>query len=182
MREPRIGPDISKVSFRRTNYLGGHPARPKAIGGGVLTVDRDGIHLTQFMEKTFEFGWAQVAKLAVEGREDVQRRATATRLVAMGLPFAAPKALEASGFVVVTTSTGDAIFESPVGTQELRATLETAIAWVEARGAASRPPTPQAVHRDVAHEIEKLSKLRGDGVLTDAEFEHAKARLLATAD
>jgi hypothetical protein len=180
MRRVRIGPDMPKVSLRRTNYLGGHPKRVKAIGGGVLTFDRDGIRITVLMEKPFEFGWEEVAKLAVEGRDEVQRRVTATRLVAMGLPFAAPQSLASSAFIVVTTSTGDAIFESPTDVQQLRTSLHTAIAWVEQRhGHQRKRASAEAAHQEVADEIARLSKLRADGVLTDAGFEIAKARLLS---
>ena len=41
------------------------------------------------------------------------------------------------------------------------------------------PPTPPAPEADVLAQLEKLGELRASGVLTEAEFESQKARLLA---
>lgn len=40
-------------------------------------------------------------------------------------------------------------------------------------------PPPPAASEDVIAQLERLGKLRDDGVLTDAEFSAQKARLLA---
>jgi hypothetical protein len=41
------------------------------------------------------------------------------------------------------------------------------------------PPAPAAGTDDVIAQLEKLGDLRANGILTDAEFEQQKARLLA---
>lgn len=41
------------------------------------------------------------------------------------------------------------------------------------------PPPPQPASDDLIAQLEKLGDLRANGVLTDAEFEQQKARLLA---
>lgn len=41
------------------------------------------------------------------------------------------------------------------------------------------PPAPAPKEDDVIAQLEKLGQLRANGVLTDAEFESQKARLLA---
>lgn len=41
------------------------------------------------------------------------------------------------------------------------------------------PPTPATATDDVIAQLEKLGDLRANGLLTDAEFEKQKARLLA---
>lgn len=44
---------------------------------------------------------------------------------------------------------------------------------------AAPPPPAPAASEDVIAQLERLGKLRDDGVLTDAEFSAQKARLLA---
>lgn len=46
--------------------------------------------------------------------------------------------------------------------------------------AAPAAPAPAAVHPDLVAELEQLSVLKNTGVLSDAEFTEAKAKLLGT--
>jgi hypothetical protein len=49
----------------------------------------------------------------------------------------------------------------------------------DAQAAAAPPPQPAPAAPDPLEELERLGKLRDQGVLTDAEFEAQKAKILA---
>ena len=54
------------------------------------------------------------------------------------------------------------------------------IAELEAQQAQQQPaPPPQAGQVDMVEQLEKLAKLKEQGILTDAEFEAQKAKVLA---
>ena len=54
------------------------------------------------------------------------------------------------------------------------------IAELEAQQAQEQPaPPPQAGQVDMVEQLEKLAKLKEQGILTDAEFEVQKAKVLA---
>jgi hypothetical protein len=54
------------------------------------------------------------------------------------------------------------------------------IAELEAQQAQQQPaPPPQAGQVDMVEQLEKLAKLKEQGILTDAEFEVQKAKVLA---
>jgi len=54
------------------------------------------------------------------------------------------------------------------------------IAELEAQQAqAQAAPAPQASQVDMVEQLEKLAKLKEEGILTDAEFEVQKAKVLA---
>jgi hypothetical protein len=52
------------------------------------------------------------------------------------------------------------------------------IAELEAQQAQAAPP-PQASQVDMVEQLERLAKLKEQGILTDAEFEVQKAKVLA---
>jgi hypothetical protein len=53
------------------------------------------------------------------------------------------------------------------------------IAELEAQQAQTQAPPPQAPQVDMVEQLEKLAKLKEQGILTDAEFEVQKAKVLA---
>ena len=62
--------------------------------------------------------------------------------------------------------------------QLLRTQIDEAIAAQGPSGTATSPATPQIVATSVADELKKLAELRDSGVLTEAEFDAQKAKLL----
>ena len=175
------GPTLKKFSIAYTNYLGGHPIREKKHNGGVLRFDAEGVHFRGFHE-LFVVPWVDVQELAVEGSEEVQRRVTASRLLTIGVfAFAAKKKAPKNAFVTVATKDGEAIFEcTRTGPHAIRAKLTGAINWVEGRQRAeAAPAVSTAVPASLADELAKLAKLRDDGILTDAEFDAQKVKLLS---
>lgn len=103
-------------------YLGGHPGRDKATTC-TLTVDDDGVR-ARIVRNFLDEPWSAVSALDVEGPDQVQRRVTATRLVATGLFAFAFKKAKRLAYLTVTTDAGEAIFETDAFTpEELRAKL-----------------------------------------------------------
>jgi hypothetical protein len=101
------------------------------------------------------------------------QRVTATRLLATGIFAFAMKKKSKESFLTVTTTRGDAIFHSEKLTpHELRAKL----GWVLAKVGEPSAPAPAAT--STADELKKLAELRDAGVLSDAEFDAQKAKLL----
>jgi len=54
------------------------------------------------------------------------------------------------------------------------------IAALEAQSAQAAPPAPAPAGGDLVSKIKELSQLKDAGALTEAEFEAAKAKLLAS--
>lgn len=108
-------------------YLGGHPDREKPTTATV-TIDDDGVR-ARIVRPFLEIPWAEITGLAVEGPDEVEKRVTATRLLATGIFAFALKKKSKHAYLTVTTETGDVIFETEKMTpQELRARLSPALA------------------------------------------------------
>jgi hypothetical protein len=107
-------------------YLGGHPAREKATTCTV-TLDDDGVR-ARIIKGFLNVPWSEVSAVEVDGPDEVQRRVTATRLMATGLFAFALKKKSKTAYLTITTTQGEAIFETDKMTpQELRAK----VSWVK---------------------------------------------------
>lgn len=109
----------------KTKYLGGHPARSKPTAA-TLTVTDDGVS-AKILRPFLDVPWSEVTHLAVEGPEQVEKRVTATRLLALGVFAFAAKKKQKTAYVTVGTVEGEAIFEVDTTPQELRAKLAWAL-------------------------------------------------------
>jgi hypothetical protein len=107
-------------------YLGGHPCREKATTATV-TLDDDGVR-ARVLKDFLNVPWSDVKSLEVDGPDEVQRRVTATRLLATGVFAFALKKKTKTAYLTVTTPDGEAVFETDKMTpQELRAKVAWAI-------------------------------------------------------
>lgn len=93
-----------------------------------VTIDDDGVR-ARIVRPFLEIPWAEIKDLAVEGPDEVEKRVTATRLLATGIFAFALKKKSKHAYLTVTTETGEVIFETEKMTpQELRAKLSPALA------------------------------------------------------
>lgn len=165
-------------SVNEVQYLGGWAEHPKTYTGSItksLKLDSAGISL-RGLKTIFTIPWDQVVELEVEGPEVASSRITATRLLALG-PFAlAARKKSKEAVLVVRTRRGDeALFHvEKVLASEMRAKLLPVISQVRR----ANPPTASAASGGVADELGKLAQLRDVGVLTSAEFDAQKGKLL----
>lgn len=119
----------------------------------------------------------------VETAEELQRRVTATRMLATGLfAFALKKktggtsylTIEGSGFAWVE----DVDRKKKDDAVKFAAKVRGAVSGVEA----AMPPSPSSAQAspsvDVTDQLRKLSELHSEGILTDEEFAAKKADLL----
>jgi hypothetical protein len=83
-----------------------------------------------------------------------------------------------TGFLTVTTPTGDLVF-SRVPRKDLLALVEALRAGIAAAPPEEDLPTPEmAGPLETLEELERLGRLHSTGVITDEEFETAKAKML----
>ena len=163
-------------------YLGGLPGHTQPVAGIRLAFDGRGIHTdgghyiydesgpVRVDEPFCDLAWSEVRDLAVEGSLQVEKRVTASRLLAFGVLAWAAKKEEKVAYLVVTTGAAEVIFEVKSKTPyELRGTLAEYLTRFMTTGEA-----PQGALDQLA----QLGDLHATGVLTDAEFQAAKGRLL----
>jgi hypothetical protein len=168
----------NKVQLSGVRYLGGHPAMPKAKEGVILVVDDAGVHVRQFSEK-FVVPWTDVTAAVIEGPDQAAKRVTATRLLTIGVFAFAAKKKTSEAYLQLDTAELSVAFVVPkVSAGELRGQLAQWIHRIPEPKSVEAPPTPTPPS-SVATELAQLAQLRDQGVLTDAEFDAQKAKLLA---
>lgn len=157
------------------DYMGGYNNTVKATG--ILTFYENQIEYkaTLNARSSFTFRYDEIANIAVEGKDEVTRRVTVTRLLAVGIfAFALKKKSEdKEAFITLELTDGqEVVFQvNKVSPMELKAKLSKGIAKVKQN--TSKAPA------SVADELAKLAKLKNDGILTQAEFDKKKAELLS---
>ena len=140
-------------------YLGGYGDHKKAKG--VLSFDDEHAEFTVPLQAklSFKIPNADLRGLAIEGRDEVGRRVTVTRLLATGIfAFALKKKQEEKeSYVTLTLPDGqEAVFQI-----------------------ADRSPTDVKLKAEDPYVmLKKLSELKESGVITEAEYEAKKAQLL----
>lgn len=114
-------------------YLGGHPAREKPTTATV-TLDDDGVR-ARVLKDFLNVPWSEISSVSVEGPDEVQKRVTVTRLLTTGIFAFALKKKSKTAYLTVTTSDGEAIFETDKMTpQELRAKVSWAVTRASSSG------------------------------------------------
>ena len=116
-------------------YLGGHPGREKATTCTV-TLDDDGFR-ARIVRNFIDEPWSNVRAVEVDGPDEVQKRVTATRLLATGLFAFAFKKAKRLAYLTVTTADGEAIFETDNFTPE---ELRAKVSWASTRVSSSGTP------------------------------------------
>lgn len=173
-----------KLGIISGEFMGGYNQHKKSVGS--LT----------FYQKQTEFGgvmlnkkhWfiipnSEIEDIAFEGKDDVNRRVTVTRLLTVGLfAFALKKkSEEKEAFVTIELADGQEVIfhvngKSPL---ELKGKLAKAISQVKQAGrAAAISPALQTANISVADELNKLAQLRQRGIITQQDFDKKKADLI----
>lgn len=166
-----------KLAMLPVEYTGGYESYKKAQG--ILTFYENVTEFKAPLMTSFTIANKGIVDTAVEGRQDVSRRVTVTRLLAFGIfAFGMQKKNEnKEAFItLVLANTQEAIFyvknTSPM---DLKRKLGAALTRVQ-QGVA---PTDQTTApTSVADELTKLAELKKQGLLTDAEYNVQKKRLL----
>lgn len=168
------------ATLTNVEYMGGFQGKKKALGNLSFNKEQLVFKVALNARSSFVIPTTDIVDMTVEGKDEVSRRVTVTRLIAVGIfAFALQKkGRDKDAFVAVTLADGqEAIFhvknQSPM---ELRARLSQTISQIKQY---APQPTAAAVSVSIADELAKLAKLKDDGVITQAEFDKKKTELLA---
>jgi hypothetical protein len=161
-------------------YMGGYKDKKKAVGNLSFYEKQTEFRVALRAKSSFTIPNTDIVDIAIEGKDEVSRRITATRLVAVGIfAVALPKkSKNKDAFVtIVLTDDQEAVFQvNKKSPMEVKAKLSQAVAQV--RQGAPKPASTVAP-ASVADELAKLAKLKEDSIITQAEFDKKKAELLA---
>lgn len=175
------GKKLAAISYGLT-YMGGYGDTKKA--GGKLTFFEN---QTEFeaafgKSKSFKIKNTEIVDVAIEGRHEVDKRVTVTRLLAVGIfAFAIKKKNEdKEAFVTIELKDGsEAIFHltnrSPL---EVKKKLSGAIGRVK-QGKKQEASAQESGLSSIADELAKLNELKKQGIISQEEFESQKQKLLS---
>lgn len=155
-------------------YMGGYEVARKAKGSLSIYLDKVEFKVVLNSNASFTIPNSDISNIAVEGRDEVSRRVTVTRLLATGIfAFALKKkGKDQEAFITLILIDGrEVVFnvadKSPM---EVKAKLSAAISRIKL-------PSPSTV--SVADELKKLAELKDSKVITQEEFNRKKAELLS---
>lgn len=170
---------IKTIKYNYAQYVGGHPKyRKKKRGLLIFTATAVGIHNNAFSSKPKEavLNWSDVASVEIGGQQVGQSRLGATLL------FGEIGALAASGSknqaTIAVHTKDEQVAYYVINKQsaiEVRAQLTPLL---KAVGVPFTEQTQSTPANSAADELEKLAKLKEQGVLTPEEFEAKKKQLL----
>lgn len=163
------------------DYMGGYNDYKKAKG--ILTFYEKQTEFSSPLSTKFIISNKQVSNIVIEGKDDVSRRVTVTRLLAVGIfAFALKKKKkEKEAYLTVELSDGQEVifFVDNNSPMELKTKLAKVISSVKQSGVAStHNQIAQNQQSSVADELTKLAKLKEQGVITQDEFDKKKTELL----
>jgi len=159
------------------NYMGGYGEYKKATG--TLQFYTNQIEFSSPLSTKFTVATTQIAEATIEGKDDVSKRVTVTRLLAVGIfAFALKKgSKEREAYLTIVLKDGqEIIFHiNGVAPRDLQVKLAKLMLQLKQ---ANPSPDSQANTLSVADEIKKLADLKEQGILTQAEFDKKKLELL----
>lgn len=163
-------------------YMGGYGDKRKARG--VLTFYERQTEFSSVMSTKFTIPNSQIKDVVVEGKDEVNRRVTVTRLIAVGIfAFALKKkGKDKEAYITLGLADGQEVllFVDNKAPMQLRAKLAKVISAVKQANVASQGQVAQQAQGSVADELAKLASLKEQGILTQDEFDSEKTRLLNT--
>lgn len=162
-------------------YMGGYDDKKKAQG--ILTFYEKQTEFSSPLSTKFVIPNGRIANVAIEGKDEVNRRVTVPRLLAVGIfAFALKKKnKDKEAYLTIELSDGQEVifFVDKKSPMELRTKLAKVISSVKQAGvAAQTQASKQASQGSVADELTKLANLKEQGILTQEEFDKKKAELL----
>lgn len=122
-----------------------------------------------------DYRWDDLKVFSIEGPEQLQKRVTVTRLLAIGIFAFAKKKKSGESFLFAETKSGETLIfkflkKSEPEVKALFAPYKNQIP--------SEASTANSNDSDITQQIEKLAELRAKGALTAEEFSAMKAKLL----
>lgn len=172
-----------KITTLHPRYLGGVPDF-KAADGKLEVYENcvefiDGWH----KDKTFSFNADELASYAIEGKEEINRRLTATRMVTLGIFSLAAKKKEVTReqyLTLVLTNGTNVIFSHSnrfIDEATFKGMVSTAFAQM--KGAFVKSAQQQnGTTMGTAEQIERYADLLQKGHITQAEYDAKKKQLL----
>lgn len=163
-------------------YMGGYGDKRKATGSLFFFENQAEFTVLLNSKASFTIPTSDIVDVAVEGKDEVSRRVTVTRLVATGIfAFALKKKQEdKEAFVTIVLKDGqEVVFHvAKRAPMDVKVRLSKVIAHVK-QNAPKAALASAAAPASVADELAKLAKLKASGVITQAEFDKKKSDLLA---
>lgn len=160
-------------------YMGGYGDKKKAQG--ILTFYDKQTEFSSPLSTKFTIDNGQITNVAIEGKDEVNRRVTVTRLLAVGIfAFALKKKnKDKEAYLTIELADGQEVifFIDKKSPMELRTKLAKVISKVKQAGVVAQV-SQQSSQGSVADELTKLAKLKEQGVLTQEEFDKKKSELL----
>ncbi len=170
----------AKIGSIATQFMGGYADRHKATG--TLTFYEKRTEFNSVLSTKFVILNSQVKDIAIEGKDEVNRRVTVTRLLAVGIfAFALKKKnTDKEAYLTIELSDGQEIifFIDKKSPMELKAKLAKVISRVKRAGVAAQASAAQPDQGRSTDELIKLADLKEKGILTQEEFNAKKKQLL----
>ncbi len=172
----------TRLGHLSVEYMGGYADKRKAKGT-LLFWDKQ----TEFSSLLTKFTLqnSQVRDIVVEGKSEVNRRVTVTRLLAVGIfAFALKKKnTDKEAYLTIELADGQEVifFIDNKAPMELKAKLAKVISQVKQAGVTGQTQASQQATQpqgSVADELTKLASLKEQGILTQEEFDKKKRELL----
>lgn len=173
---------IKKITFSYSKYLGGHSALGKKRQGNLYLTDKE-IGIGTFGPSHAALQWFDVASVDV-GSEQVGKSKVGATLVFGVFGGLAAKGTKSQGAITVHTKDNQVAYYlvDKVSGLEVRAKITPLLHAVgvpftdENTQQTTTPSTTQG--SDVTEQLTQLSKLKEQGILTEAEFVAKKKQIL----
>ena len=173
------------TALRKSTYLGSHPA----VSGQASEIDviftTEGVVYAAKRRELGSIPWNRIVALEADSREDIDRRITGARLIALGAFALVAKKETTNSYLVITDDRGEWIFRIPgLSSIELRSGLTQLQPYVSARPApALAPPSapaplPPPATTGPAERIQQLKALLDQGLISEAEFAARRTAIL----
>ena len=122
-----------------------------------------------------EYRWEELVEFAIEGPEQLQKRVTVTRLVAIGIFAFAKKKASGETFLFAKTKIGQELIIK----FHKKSEPEVLALFAPYKGKLPGPnPSSDTAPTDLADQIAKLADLHSKGILSDEEFKSMKSKLM----
>jgi hypothetical protein len=172
----------ARLGALQVEYMGGFGDKRKAKG--VLSFFEKQTEFSAALSTKFTIPNSQIKDIVIEGKDEVNRRVTVTRLLAVGIfAFALKKKnKDQEAYITLELIDGQEVilFVDNKAPMALRAKLAKVISAVKQSGVAAKSAAAQPVATSsVADELTKLASLKEQGILSEAEFEAEKAKILS---
>ena len=171
----------TRLGALQVEYMGGYGDKRKAKG--VLTFFEKQTEFSAPLSTKFTISNSQINDVVIEGKDDVHRRVTVTRLLAVGIfAFALKKKnKDQEAYITLELTDGQEVilFVDDKAPMALRAKMAKVISAVKQANVANQAQAAQSpTQSSVADELAKLASLKEQGILSQTEFDGEKVRIL----